>query len=103
MPERLQRKRVKGWRSPPGAVYVGRPGPWGNPFYVAIVPRNRDYTDPYWCLDAASAVEKYERWVLRDPVLVERIRAELCGRHLLCWCPPGAPCHADVLLRIANA
>jgi hypothetical protein len=26
----------------------------------------------------------------------------LRGRDLACWCKPGAPCHADVLLAIAN-
>jgi hypothetical protein len=32
MPERIQRKRTKGWRMPEGAVYVGRPTIFGNPF-----------------------------------------------------------------------
>lgn len=32
MPERIQRKRVKGWHMPEGAIYVGRPTRWGNPF-----------------------------------------------------------------------
>lgn len=27
----------------------------------------------------------------------------LRGKNLACWCPVGSPCHADVLLRIANA
>ena len=35
MPERIQRKRTKGWRMPVGAVYVGRPTKWGNPFPIA--------------------------------------------------------------------
>jgi hypothetical protein len=32
MSVRIQRSRAKGWRMPPGAVYVGRPSAWGNPF-----------------------------------------------------------------------
>lgn len=28
---------------------------------------------------------------------------ELRGKNLACWCKPGKPCHADVLLEIANA
>jgi hypothetical protein len=32
MPKRIQRKRIKGWRMPENAVYVGRPTRWGNPF-----------------------------------------------------------------------
>ena len=27
---------------------------------------------------------------------------ELRGKNLACWCKPGSPCHADVLLEIAN-
>ena len=34
MPERIQRKRTRGWRMPEGAVYVGRPTKWGNLFKV---------------------------------------------------------------------
>ena len=33
---------------------------------------------------------------------VEQIRAELRGKDLACWCPLDQPCHADVLLEIAN-
>lgn len=33
---------------------------------------------------------------------VSEIRAELAGKDLACWCPPYEPCHADVLLEIAN-
>lgn len=36
MPERIQRKRTKGWRMPEGAVYVGRGSKWGNPFRVYL-------------------------------------------------------------------
>lgn len=34
MPNRIQRERTTGWRMPEGAVYVGRPTKWGNPFRV---------------------------------------------------------------------
>lgn len=30
------------------------------------------------------------------------IRAELGGKNLACWCAIGSPCHADVLLELAN-
>lgn len=35
-------------------------------------------------------------------VTVDDVRAELAGRDLACWCPLDQPCHADVLLSIAN-
>lgn len=33
---------------------------------------------------------------------VEQIRRELAGKDLACWCPLDQPCHADVLLELAN-
>ena len=30
------------------------------------------------------------------------VRRELAGRDLACWCPLDEPCHADVLLEVAN-
>lgn len=35
-------------------------------------------------------------------VTVDEIRSELAGKRLACWCPPDRPCHADVLLQLAN-
>ncbi|MFG3340564.1 DUF4326 domain-containing protein [Glycomyces sp. NPDC048151] len=32
----------------------------------------------------------------------DQVRTELAGKDLACWCEPDAPCHADVLLRVAN-
>lgn len=40
MPERIQRKRTKGWRMPEGAIYVGRPTKWGNPIQIIHVRRS---------------------------------------------------------------
>ena len=36
------------------------------------------------------------------PLHVEAIRAELRGKNLACFCPLDQPCHADVLLELAN-
>jgi hypothetical protein len=35
-------------------------------------------------------------------VTVDDIRTELAGHDLACWCPLDQPCHADILLAIAN-
>ncbi|WP_307837891.1 DUF4326 domain-containing protein [Actinoplanes teichomyceticus] len=32
---------------------------------------------------------------------VDAVRTALAGRDLACWCPPGQPCHAQVLLEVA--
>ena len=85
---RVQRSRRRGWRMPQGAVYVGRPTKWGNPY------RMRPET----------AVEVYRDRLVAGllDVSVEDVRRELRGRVLVCWCPLGRPCHADVLIDVAN-
>jgi hypothetical protein len=72
---------------PVGAVYVGRPGKWGNPFVLG-----KDGT-------RAEVIEKYRRWLCDSGKIAEI--AELRGKHLVCWCAP-LRCHADVLLELAN-
>lgn len=112
-PVRLQLSRRKGFdlqalsKSINGreAVHVGRPGPWGNPFVVGKHG------------DAACSVDLYKALLaglLRvgaDPDIAALARTrrfvaenvdELRGKNLACWCKPGAPCHANVLLEVAN-
>lgn len=93
-PKRIQRKRAKGWRMPEGAVYVGRPTQWGNPFRVGELSRER-------------CIELYRAEILGGGGLVgfNRFWAEsqLRGKDLACFCPLDKPCHADVLLELANS
>jgi hypothetical protein len=93
-PRRVQLRRVAGWRKPQGAVVVARPTRWGNP-YVIGPARSR-----------ADAVALFEQAIRSsDSALgftAEDVRRELVGRDLACWCPLDEPCHADVLLRLAN-
>ena len=107
MPDRIQLQRTKGWRKPEGAIVVARPGKLGNPYRI------KDYA-PYYEADSLHrlAVSDFRglvegRWdQLPDTPSypsVDEIRAELRGHDLACWCPPDQPCHADVLLEIANA
>ena len=92
MPKRVQRSRTKGWTKAPGDVYVGRPSKWGNPHRTKARA-------------SAEAVELYRADLLsgRLEVSLEDVRRELRGKDLACWCPLDQPCHADVLLQIANA
>ena len=97
-PKRIQRKRTKGWQMPEGAVYVGRPTKWGNPWKVgAKVMRNGQFSA---IETPAEAVEMFRRKSIGDiaPFWGEKLR----GKDLACWCPLDAPCHADVLLEWAN-
>lgn len=108
MPERIQLRRERGWRKPRGTVIVGRPSKWGNPFIVgdevAIpIDDGRDWLQADITPDVAVAL--YRSWLAADErkELVEDIATELSGLNLACWCPLDQPCHADVLLEIANA
>jgi Domain of unknown function (DUF4326) len=70
-------------------IYVGRPSMWGNPF-----KEGRDGT-------REEVIARYERWLKDQPALLAEL-PELHGKVLGCWCAP-KPCHADVLLRLANS
>lgn len=114
MPKRIQLRRTKGWRLPEGAVIVDRRTRWGNPYVVHNCDHRCDETDRIDCptraaTDQAGAVRLYRHAVLfpmsDDPKVPspEEIRDGLAGRDLACWCALSAPCHADVLIEIANA
>lgn len=98
-PKRVQMSRQKPWRAlNRDAVIVARPSKWGNPFSVAEFGYH-------------AAVDKYRVWVegrIADGLLDV---AELRGKDLACWCKvvlddlrlERPTCHADVLLKLANA
>lgn len=95
---RVQRSRSKGWRMPEGAIYVGRPSKWGNPFRVGEAYKTVAAGEMI-CSDASDAVRLYRplAWCRKDEIV-----RELRGRTLVCWCRTDRPCHADVLIGIAN-
>jgi hypothetical protein len=138
---------------PEGAIYVGRPTKWGNPFIyrsddpahgglVRYRPSNPDYFEyegrisrdgmrhDYWGADG-TVTEYWVRYATRLEIVelfrrtllgpdrgmvgawpsrgghfarfgILDVQHELRGRDLACWCPLDQPCHADVLLQIAN-
>jgi hypothetical protein len=100
-PRRIQRRRVKGWRMPSGAISVSRPGRWGNPFAVGK-PYLTVHGRTYYVRDPAHAVKLFREDVARRPIIRLEIARELRGRDLVCWCPLDRSCHADVLLELAN-
>ncbi|WP_295035579.1 DUF4326 domain-containing protein [uncultured Microbacterium sp.] len=108
--------RRKGWRKPENTVVVARPSKWGNPF--CVVRTDCSLGGMCWAVALGGmvvqqhidsqerarelAVRFFRSWAeeedhhdLPDP-------AELAGKNLACWCPLDQPCHADVLLEIAN-
>lgn len=111
MPQRIQLRRTKGWRMPPNTVKVDRSTQWGNPWRVhrhAIGP----VAATWWvwgpradeeCATEADALalslRKFRYYAEQRPELVAALR----GKDLACWCALDQPCHADVLLELANA
>lgn len=94
---------------PEGAIYVGRPTKWGNPYRVGDESAAIG-CDPVFNIDeepltARDVAQLFRIALDREqlPVTRDQVRAELAGHDLACWCPLGAPCHADVLLAVANA
>ncbi|ORT96983.1 DUF4326 domain-containing protein [Frankia sp. B2] len=90
--------RAAGWRRPDDVVVVARPTRWGNPF------DQREW-------GRSAAVELYAAWMTGSGPDVRYDRSgrrysrserlaelpDLAGKRLACWCPPGEPCHADIL------
>lgn len=116
-PVRIQRQRTKGWRLPQNTVCVTRPGKWGNPFVVHHPTGPKELRKPMTPEMAVAAfrsmVEKEGGWfpvplpwpkgkIPSQYTTVEDVRRELAGKNLACFCPLDQPCHADVLLEIAN-
>lgn len=131
-PVRLQISRQRGFnlqelsRATNGlpAVNVARPSKWGNPYYIINeegfpwVTDARDATMP--ALNRTIAAEAIGGLHFENAMTWEEARQSvvalyrqrcvdtvsgldaLRGKNLACWCAPGAPCHADVLLEIAN-
>jgi hypothetical protein len=130
-PKRIQLRRTKGWRKPEGAVVVSRPSKWGNPFRISrsggtVYGPNWTQARDNWGQQRNLAEYALyisgggEGWngvaesvrIFRGLITV-RMRdepdrftgwiARLRGRDLACWCPLDQPCHADVLLEVANS
>ena len=112
LPIRIQRKRAKGWRMPEGAVYVGRPGVCGNPFQhpdPAIAVRmfrvwlTGGMRSATLFDERLKSIEGKRMLIHRRHVVMRHALPGLRGRPLACWCRLDRPCHADVLLELANA
>jgi hypothetical protein len=92
---------------PPNTVVVSRPSRWGNPFSMKEAAQRYPSITP---ADARAFVVNEFRDMLRARRTRDwhgypsddEIKRELRGKNLACWCPEDGPCHADVLLEIAN-
>ncbi|TPJ86912.1 MULTISPECIES: DUF4326 domain-containing protein [unclassified Mesorhizobium] len=106
-PVRVQLSRKAGWRMPDNTVKVDRTTRFGNPHdWRGWLDDARAH--PFELPTAAHQV----RWAqeqaaeafaadARDGKLPDL--SSLRGKNLACWCPRHQFCHADVLLKYANA
>lgn len=97
--------RVVHVKRDPYDVYVGRASAgapadadpnwsWGNP-YSTNEAKFKEH------LDLQTRTTKYLHWLLEDPAMVAKVRSELPGKVLSCWCAPGY-CHGWLLAAVAN-
>jgi hypothetical protein len=101
-PKRIQLCRKKGFKLPTNTVVVSRPSIFGNPH--AVTPHLISLCGSKVEAQQAS-VSAYSDWLSGSAAGDEvktLARQKLRGKNLACWCKPGEPCHADVLLKIAN-
>ena len=118
MAKRIQRKRDKGWQMPPNTIYVGRPTRWGNPFRVDQYGSEAVMLHRRWMMgkipeDELAKLNDAQVFGPGDPIAFHKSGGlaalrhslhphELRGKDLACWCAEGQPCHADILLELAN-
>lgn len=115
-PQRMQLSRRAGFNLQDASLalnglpakLITRPGQWGNPFTIDDAAKRYGLEH-----DAAQAkaVELCGQWLRGkldkalspgEPPSRDVIRMELAGHNLACWCKAGTPCHADVLIELAN-
>ena len=126
IPVRIQLSRKKGWRMPPNTVSVARPTKWGNPYWDTrryglslCLTMFKETANGFWSASNVPNGPHREAWIEQlyrnhcdwmkrlkqtgpwHPV--EAARSELRGKNLACWCSLDQPCHADILLEIANS
>lgn len=107
-PIRIQLRRTKDWRKPENTVVVSRPSRYGNPFIIGgfkAFQNDQDPNGPITIIQTRSQEEAVEhfRWLAEQSRYREKVIRDLRGKNLACWCKPGTPCHADILLEIANS
>lgn len=125
VPIRIQRKRTKGSKMPPNTVSVTRPGPFGNPYVIL------GHVSGWWLVCGPGiggagircgneegarlvAIKRFREAWLHALECAQRDRTPpvpfgkpvylgpLKGKNLACFCRLDQPCHADVLLELAN-
>lgn len=119
-PVRIQLSRKKGFNLQSlsltinglPAINVARPTKWGNPFRSSTYSQQQA-VDLYRTSCMGAMPIAFAVGLLRNVSIIDLANAQvdrlaalpfsdLRNRNLACWCRAGEPCHADVLLELAN-
>lgn len=90
--------------NPNNTTYVGNGSGWANPFKAGETKILRAEDDSRIICSPSNAQEAVDhfRWFMGQGSRAQAAKSRLAGKNLMCWCPLDQPCHADVLLEIAN-
>ena len=90
---------------PPDTVVIDRSSPFGNPFVIgSTLDHPLSHLGRVDVRDAQHATVLFQTWLETTPAglaLTARIKRDLTGKNVACWCHPDAYCHGDVILRVA--
>jgi hypothetical protein len=81
---------------PPGTIYIGRPSIYGNAYSSASGKYTKEECIALHRMDLYHAL-------IKDPSYFSRLRTDLEGRDLACWCKQSkrmVGCHGDTYLHI---
>lgn len=105
-PIRVHLSRAKGWRMPDNTKKVDRSTRYGNPFLASDIRVSGPKESQGLPIGVAGAVQAFRNYLTNllrvEPQKTRQVLDELRGKNLACWCKLGEPCHADVLLELAN-
>lgn len=82
---------------PPDAVYVGRPTDWGNHWRIG----EPDPDDGHPMI-GDEVIARFKEDATKMSIVNPKWLEPLRDKDLACWCPLTSPCHADILLNLAN-
>ncbi len=93
--------RVVNLRKDEYQVFIGRGGSWGNPFSHLLSSLAEFIVD-----SREESIVRYREWITQklkdEPALAEKMKRELKGKVLGCYCKPKA-CHGDILVEIVES
>jgi hypothetical protein len=100
IPERIQRKRTKGYKQPENTCYCGRGSKWGNPFIVGeeinINVSGIKISTKITLKNCLNLYDRYLDYQIKNNQLdlTELLKYD----YLSCWCPLDKSCHLDILI-----